>query len=228
MFIKKIFENQVDETVHKQFIRFSKGQYDRKSIINIKKGPKIKVTTSFELANDIVFFIASLAPKFKVKGILLTKQEIPDIERKKKKDLFNYNIDKDLDSGELKDFVSKAFFVLFDCISQDNTIELKTKKKLPKPGKGSKSKINDKFCQLILDQKYWNQVHDEFLFDLPYDIKKAHIEHSYIINEIKIPKEFEKQRDFEKIRLEAKRAGKIIRKIVVDKKEIVKETEFTA
>lgn len=230
MFIKKIFQNKIDESVHKQFTRFGRGKFDERAIINIKKGPKIKISTSFELDNDLVFFVASLYDKFKVKGILLSKQEIPEFEGKKKKGVFNYDVNKEMSSEELKNFASKYYHTLFDCISEDGSIELKIKKKLPKPGKG-KTKVNDKFCHLVLDQKYWPAVKEEFLFDLPpKEIKKVHIEHTYIIKDIKIPKELEKEKDFEKIRLEARRVGRIIRKINIDKdkKEIIKEKEFIA
>ena len=164
MFIKKIFQNQIDESVHKQFIRFSKGKYENKAIINIKKGQKIKITTSFELATDLIIFITSLATKFKVQGILLTKNQISGIDGKKKKGFYEYKIEKEISSEELKNFASESYYALFDCLSQDNSIELKTKKKIPKPGK-SKTKVNDKFCKLTLDARYWPQVHNEFLFD---------------------------------------------------------------
>ena len=228
MFIKKIFENKVDETVHRQFVRFSRGQYKNRAIINVRKGNVIKVSTTFELTNDLIFFISSLFPQFKVKGILMTKNKIENLEGKKKKGLFVYNIEKELKSEELKELVNKSYYALLDCISNDGTIDLKVKKKLPKPGK-DENKVNDKFCQLKLDIKYWPQFHKEFLFDLPSEIKKVRLEHTYIINEIKIPKELEKENDYEKIRLGAQRSGNIIRKIVVDgKKEILEEKKFTA
>ncbi len=225
MFIKKIFQGKSDETVHRQFVRFSKGQFDRRAVINVRRNSAIKITTSFELANDLVIFISSLAKWFKVQGILFNKEEIPNLKGKKKKGLFVYDIAKEISGEELKNLASKSYHALLDCVS-DMGIDLKIKKRLPKPGKKSKAKADEKFCQLNLDIKYWPQVQNEFLFDLPPETKKAHIEHSYIIKEIRIPKELEKEKDFEKIRLGAKRVGKIIRKAVVDKKEIIKEKEF--
>jgi len=227
MFIKKIFENNMDNSVHRQFIRFSKGQYGNRAIINVKKGKTIKINTTFELANDLIYFITNLSSWFKVKGILISRNQIEGLEGKKKRGLFVYNIAKELKNDELRELVDKSYYALLDCVSGDNTIDLKIKKRLPKPGK-DESKVNDKFCQLNLDIKYWLQVHKEFLFDLPSESKKVRIEHIYIIKNIKIPKELEKERDYEKIRLWAKRSGKLIRKAIVDGKEIVKEKEFTA
>ena len=57
MFIKKIFENKIDDSVHKQFVRFGKGRYPGRAVIKITKQPdKIKIGTSFEMANDLIEF----------------------------------------------------------------------------------------------------------------------------------------------------------------------------
>lgn len=86
-------------------------------------------------------------------------------------------------------------------------------------------KIDDKFCQLELNIKFWPQVKKELAFDIQNDFKKSLAVHTYIISEIIMPKG---EKDFEKIRLLAKRKGKITRKITLDKQEIVKEKDFEA
>ena len=98
-------------------------------------------------------------------------------------------------------------------------ITLKIKSKLPKPGK-SEDKVDDKFCQLELDGKYYHAAKEDFFWDLP-ECKKAGIEHRYIITEIVLPKTNEK--DYAKIREMARRKGKIIRIINADGKEIKSE-----
>ena len=226
MFIKKIFQNNIDESVNKQFVRFGKGKFEKRALINVIKGSRIKVSTSFEFANDLVYFIGTLAQQFRIRGTIFNKQEVPNLKGKKKNRLFVYDIEKEASGEELKNLAINTYYILLDCTSQDNSINLKIKKKLPKPEKSSKKTVDDKFCSLILDIRWWPKVHDEFLFDLPFEIKKTYIEHIYIINDVIISKEMEKEKDFEKIRLKAKRKGKIIRKIIVDKKELVKEKEF--
>ena len=42
-FIKKIFEGKIDNLVHEQFIRFSKGIFENKAVMNIVKSGKIKI-----------------------------------------------------------------------------------------------------------------------------------------------------------------------------------------
>lgn len=226
MFIKKIFENKIDNSVHKQFVRFGKGTYNLRAIINITKhSDKIKISSTFELANDFVEFISSIATKFSVSGIVLSKEPIQGIQLdwRKKEGLLTCDIEKELSALELKELASKSYAALLDCNAPG--ILLKIKKKLPKPSKSGESKTDDKFCVLELDKKFWIQFHKEFLFDLSFEFKKARIEHTYIIKDIILPKD---EKDFEKMRLMAKRKGKLLRKIIIDGKEIINEKEFEA
>jgi hypothetical protein len=225
MFIRKIFQNKQDNSVHFQFIRFGKGNYGMRAVMNVRKQKdKIKISSGFEYALDFVEFVSLITDSVKVSGIILSKNEIQGLEGKKKKALFKYEIDKELKRDELKNIIDTCHFALLDCSAPG--IELKTKKKLPKPGKGGKGKVNDKFCVMTLDRKYFQKFHEEFLFDLPSEFKKARIEHIYEIKEIVISPELKKSNDFVKMREEAKRKGEIIRKIVIDKKEIENKKDF--
>ena len=64
-----------------------------------------------------------------------------------------------------------------------------------------------------------------FVFEKP-DFKLAEITHKYFINEIKIPDELKKTNNFEKIREEAQRVGKIVRESVIDGEKNQIEKEF--
>jgi hypothetical protein len=221
MFIKKIFENKTNESVHKQFVRFGKGTFGMRAVINARISGQVKVSSTFELANDFLEFIASLSPKMKVSGIILSKEKLGLENERKKTGLFEYSIEREMGSEEMKKILDKCYFALLDCSAQG--IELRVKKKLPKPGKSGESKVNDKFCVLDLDLKFLAKFKDEFFWDIN-DFKKARAEHTFIITDIIMPAG---EKDFEKIRQEAKRKGKIIRKVIVDGKEIVKEKEFS-
>lgn len=224
MFIKKIFENRIDESVHQKFVRFGKGCFDRRAIIVVTKNNLIKITTSFELANDLVAFIAKLASWFRIQGILLAKKELPELKGKKKGMLWSYEIAQELSSEELAKFAHSCYATLLDCVSPEGKIDLKMKKKLPKPKRSGEIKVDEKFCQLNLATDYWPEFHSEFLWDLPHQLKKARIEHSYIVEEIILPKQ--QGLNTEQIRQNAKRKGKLIRKMLVDGKEFTKETAF--
>ncbi|MBU3906927.1 MAG: hypothetical protein KKA64_01620, partial [Nanoarchaeota archaeon] len=70
-------------------------------------------------------------------------------------------------------------------------------------------------------------IAESFIFEMP-NWKEAEICHDFMIDELVIPEELKKEKDFAKIREAAKRKGKIIRTSVIDGKEIRKEVEFEA
>ena len=131
-------------------------------------------------------------------------------------------MDEEIDSKKISEIVANSYYSLLDC-SADG-IELKVKKKLPRPSSKSIDKVNDKFCVMNLDIKYWPKVKDEFLFNLP-DGKKYRMIHKYEIKEIVMPKG---EKDFEKIRIMAKKKGKMTRVSEVDGKQSVQEIDFEA
>jgi len=236
-FIKRLWQNKDDEKIHKQFIRFSRGEFKKRFVVNITKQPeKIKVGTSFELANDLIDFIFSIKDKVKVSGLLLTKDSLEELKEKLEKEISFSNIKtkekiQQIEiSGELtaekeKILSEKSYFMLFDI--QEQGIILNMKKKLPKPGKSEERKVDDKFCTLELDSKFWPRVKEEFLFDCG-EGKKFKINHEITIKDIILPKSQELKKDFEKLRILAKRKGKIRRIKEIDGKKEITEKEFIA
>ena len=230
-FIKKIFDGKIDERVHQQFVRFGKGEYSGRAALKCSKTAKIKLGGSFEYANDFVEFVAESGGG-KVSGIVLTKNDISDImsqnnvkgnsETKKGGMFYENNIEEqELNESIIKILVDNSYFALLDIDGQG--FSLKTKKKLPKPGKSGESKIDDKFCVLEQELKYWPRVKQVFFWDT-LDFKKARVIHTYSIAELLLP---QGEKDFEKIRVLTKRKGIITRKIEVDgqAREIKKEFE---
>ncbi len=213
-FIKKIWQGNGEEA-HYQFTRFSKGRFEGRAVLNLHRTSKIKLKGSFEWANDFVN-LANESGDIKFSGIVLSREELDLENEKKKKAVFQYEV-SDIDSEKINEIKDKAYALLLS--GQGEEILLKIKKKLPKPGK-SKDKVDDKFCQLELNLNQWDKVKDAFMFP---ECKKYRVSHIFEINEIVIP---EGEKDFEKVRLSAKRKGKIIRKIEVDKRESEDEKEF--
>jgi hypothetical protein len=223
MFIKKIFQDQQDSSVHRQFVRFGKGTYPGRAVTKVTRQPdKIKIGTSFELVNDMIEFCSQLSNNLKCSGLIISKEKLEFPGEKKKAGLLEYDINQELSSEQIKNLLEKCYSLLLDIESQG--IKLISKKKLPKPGKAGDLKIDDKFCQLEFDIRFWPKVKEEFFWDIQ-DFKKALAVHTYVISDIIMPKG---EKDFEKIRILAKRKGKIIRKITIDKQEIVKEKDFEA
>jgi len=214
-FVKKIFDGEIDEEVHEHFVRFGKGRYGRRFLISLNKGKKIKIRGSFEWANDFVNFVREIK-EVKFSGNILTKDKVEGKEGKKKAGSFAYEIVE----SSLEGF-EDAYCYLLNVNDED--IVLKVKKKLPKPGK-NEDKIDDKFCSLDLDLKYWDKVREVFFWDVP-ECKKALVEHDVDINDIIMPKGIE---DPAEIRRLAKRKGTLKRKIIIGDKVENNEKEIEA
>lgn len=219
-FIKEIFNGKVSEGSHRQFVRFGKGEYGGRALLGLwKTATNVKLKSSFEFANDFVLFAASLTD-LSFNGNIWSKEELPGLSGKKKEGKWVYETEG-LSSNQIKSFANKAYYFLLN--GEGNGIKLKIKAKLPKPGKGE-DKVDDKFCQMELDEKYYKAAKDDFFWDMP-DGKKLSIEHRFIIKDIIFPKG---EKDFAKIREMAKRKGVMLRIANVDGKEVRKEANFEA
>jgi hypothetical protein len=214
-FIKKVLTGKSDADSHRYFVRFGKGVYGRRFLIRLSRGAKIKVKTSFEFANDLVRFVNE-NKKVKFSGKVLTKEKVAGKEGRKKAGVFVYEVSE----CSVEEF-ENAYYYLLDV--NDSEIVLKIKKSLPKPGK-NEEKIDDGFCSLIIEPKYWLKLKEAFFWDVP-ECKKAEIEHELRINEIIIPKN---EKDPSKVRELSVRKGTIVRKMNVDDKESSKEIPVEA
>lgn len=215
-FIKEIF-NGNGERSHNQFVRFGKGKFENRAVLKLQKTSKIKLRGSFEWANDFVE-IASELTDIKFSGIILSKEQLNLGNEKKKSRVYSYEV-SNINSDKIKEIRNKIYTMLLD--GGGEGVTLKIKKKLPKPGKGE-GKVDDKFCQLEADLIYWDKIKEAFM--LP-ECKKCRISHTFEITDIILLKD---EKDFEKIRILAKRKGRIIRNLEVDKKESKEEKEFSA
>lgn len=229
-FIKQAIEG--DKRARKYFAKFGKGIFENKAVMDLNFS-RMTITGSYECVPDIIVWLCSNF-ECEVDGIILSKKEIDDlimkkglrikkITRKKKEEILIYEVEGKC--KEIEDLNEEAYFLLLDAKCGD--VEFKCKKKV-KP----QSKKQDKFFSLKIknkkeSEKIFNDFVKKFLFDFALEKgKKIKISHTFLIDEIIIPKELEKEKDFAKIRQEAKRKGKIIRNIEVDKKSTKKEYSF--
>jgi len=217
-FIKKIFDGNVDESVHRQFIRFSRGGFSGRAALNLVKKEKIKLGGSFEFANDFADFVAENSDS-KFSGKILSRSKIADFSGKEKKGIYDYEIEG-IDSKKIIEIKDIAYSMLLD--AEGMGISLKMKKKLPKPGKSGELKIDDKFCILECDLKFWEKLKEFFM--LP-ECSKFKVNHAYVIDEVIVDKN---EKDFAKMRETAKKRGKLIRKMVIDGREAIEEKSFEA
>ena len=223
-FIKKIFEGDVDESVHLQFQKFSKGEFQNRALIEVKKtGKGYSIKTSAEFANELVRVVAEKLgeEKTRITGAVVSTQDLTgELEFKDKKQfqgVKRYLIDSEMSGKELINLLDKFPKNFFALSFEVGETKLKIKPKAPKSGKPGKSgeKPKPNFCRLKTNDK---ELGDSFVFDTLNGtsknyFKKAEITHSFFIDEIIFP---EDEKDFAKIREMAKRKGRIVREAVID------------
>ena len=232
-FIKKIFDNQIDNSVHLQFQKFSRGEFKNRALIEAKKSKLgYKIKTSAEFANELVKSMAKKLGERKtnVTGAIIStsdlKNEIKFKEIKQFQGVKRYLIDNEMSGKEILGLLEKfpkTFFALSFSVGED---VLKIKPKSPKSGKPGKEKeeIKVDFCSLKTSD---SEIGKNFVFEKP-DFNDALIKHTFLIEKIEIPNELKNSKDFAMVREKSKRAGKIIRIANIDEKEEKREKEFSA
>lgn len=230
--LKKIFSGKIDDEVHNDFIKFGRGTFSNKYLVDAKKQKdRWAVKTSADFAN---FFVRKCLEKASgevdIKGVIVANSKIEEdagfpIEKVKqfmgiKQAVVNTKVSpKKL--IELMDKYPKAFFALSfstkDC-------ELKIKPKAPKsakPAASGEKEPKPEFCSLKTSDKSF--IEDLF-FDYP-NFNQISAKHTLEIKEIILPKG---ESDPVRIRELAKRKGKLIRELNVDGRANKSEKEFLA
>jgi len=233
-FIKKIIDKKIDNFVHSQFQKFGKGEFKNRARIRVKhSGRKYTIYTTAEFANEMVFAIAQKLgeEKSKVTGAIVStsnlKGKLNFKNIKQFQGVKRYLLDAEMSGKEILGLLEKFPKSFFALSFEASGTKLKIKPKAPKSGKAeSKGKKAPKpdFCKLITEDK---KIGESFVFETA-DFKLAEINHTFFIEEMVISDELKKTNDFFKIREEALRKGKIVRKAVIDGKESTQEIEFEA
>jgi hypothetical protein len=234
-FINKIFTDRIDSFVHINFQRFSRGEFKNKAIIEAKRSVKgeVIIKTSYEFANDLVNFLAKILGenKTRISGCIVSTRDLTGkIDFKEKKQfqgVKRYIIDKELSGKEInlliKEFPKNFFALSFEFGKN----KLKIKPKAPTSGKSKNNKEDKASADFCILKTSDEDIIKNFIFEKG-NFKKAFITHDFLINEIKIPENLKEEKDFAKIRENSIRCGRIIRKAIIDEKDIISEKDFCA
>jgi hypothetical protein len=247
-FIKKIFEKRLDNLVHFQFIKFSKGNFENRAMIRAKNvSGKFNIATTYEYAKELIISLAEKLGdnKTRVTGALMSTFDLDfDYdERKMAMGVRKYVLDREMTGKQILELCNKLDKAFFGLSFNVNDTELIISPKSPKSAKGvSSAKKQDEkakidFIKIKTTDK--DLVNSLIFDDEAKDFKKIEIKHDFIIDDIVIPggveagskeemRNSKEEIDFAKIRELAKRKGKIIRYLDIDENKIKKEVEFEA
>jgi hypothetical protein len=229
MTIKKIFEGDVDDSVRNDFIKFGRGEFENKYLIEAKKQKdKFAIKTSAEFAN---FFVRKCLEKVsgivQIKGVIISTMDLSEevsFEIKKKSNfqgIRKIEIDTEISPEKILELMNKYPKIFFGLSFKTSDFDVKIKPKAPKsakPGKDGQAKAD--FCTLKTNDK---SILDEILFDVE-DFKEVKINHTIKIDEIIYPKEAGLSPA--EIREKSKRKGVLIRKRDIDGVLSEKSVEF--
>lgn len=232
-FVKKIVEGKVDELVHIQFMKFSRGEFKERAILKVKKTKnKYAITSGPEFANEMVLLMAKkLGNKStKVTGAIVSTSDLKDkvdfVDIKQFQGVKRYLIDKEMTGGEISNLVEKfpkTFFGLSFDVDDNNKLKIKPKApKSGKPGKGDDEPKAD-FCKLVTTDI---EIGQSFVFEKE-NFKEAKIKHNIFIDEIIMPEDKDKM-TLAEIRETAKRRGRIVRFSDIDGVKDERTYEFVA
>lgn len=231
-FLKDTFEKKENESAHDELIKFGRGTFQSKYIIEAKKTKNaLSIKTSSEFANFLVrYCLSGVKENLDVKGVITatfdvsSKAEFEISEVKNamgvKKAIIETQASPEKIIKLMNDF-PRAFFALS---FKGPKGELKIKPKSPKSGKPSpkgEKEPKAEFCSLKTSDL---SIVNELFFDC-INFNNVSINHTIHIEDIEIPKGIS---DPVKVRENSKRKGKIIRNKNVDGVESKSEASFFA
>jgi len=232
MIIKKIFDGIFDEEAHSDFLKFGKGEYRNKYMIEGKKQTKgWTIKTGPEFANYFVKkLLGGLSEPVDIKGVIISTidfssdagfkiEKVGNFQGVRKMQV-NVNVEP-VKILELMEEFPRAFFAL--SFSGENFV-LKIKPKAPKsgkPGKESGESPKVDFCSLKTND---SEIVKEIFFGIG-GFNEAGISHKIAVESIVYPDNINSLKP-EEIRGQSKRKGFIERKSNVDGIEKISRVEF--
>jgi hypothetical protein len=231
MIVKKIFEKVFDEEVHSDFLKFGKGEFRSKYLVDAKKQKdKWVIKTSPEYANYFVKRgLEKISGKIKITGCIVSTMalDLPfQTTIKQFMGVKQFQVAQELEPKQILDAMNKyprAFFALSFVLPD---YELKIKAKAPKSAKPStagEKEIKPEFCSLKTTDANFIR---ELFFDFPI-FNEISVKHTVKIDSMVYPNDMAKMKP-EEIREKSKRKGILIREVTVDGRVEKKEANFEA
>jgi hypothetical protein len=231
MFVTDIFRSKYDEQeVHNEFLKFSRGDFKDKFLINAKKKKEgWAIKTGSEFANALVKLCLAKAPEnVEMTGVIVStmKMEADFIKGMKQfMGIKQYQVSGMINKNKILDMMKTNPRFFYALSFKTDNFELKIKAKAPKSSKPSTSdkQAVPEFCSLKTNDA---EVIKELFFDNPI-FNEISIRHTLKITGIVYPKDIKNLKP-EEVREKSKRQGTIIREVVVDGQTKKSEASFEA
>lgn len=230
MFIKDIFlGNPNEEEIHNEFIKFSRGEFNSKYLIQAKKQKdKWVIKTGPEFVNAVVKLCLDKAPeKIKMTGVIVSTMKIEASFIKGIKQFMGikqHKVDGEMDKKDLLEMMQKNPRVFYALSFSTPSCELKVKAKAPKSAKPSTSGDKEKVADFVSLKTTDEDIVKELFFDYP-NFQEIAIRHTLKITDTIYPKDFKNMKP-EEVREKSKRKGIVVRNVEVDGQKKTSEASF--
>jgi len=230
--LQSIFSGDMNANVHNEFIKFSKGVFKDRYLVEAKKQKDAwSIKTSAEYANQLVrACLIKAKGQVEVTGVITAtfnvqdKSQFPIEEVKNAMGIKKAVVNTKTEPSKiiaLMDAYPKAFFAL-SFTTPETTLKIKAKApKSAKPASGGDKEPKAEFCTIKTNDK---EIVDSLLFGCP-EVKELAIKHYIEIKDIVLPKGLT---DPVQIREQAKRKGTVKRIVLISEKQTITESDFFA
>ncbi|MFW9984550.1 MAG: hypothetical protein ACFFCB_07465 [Candidatus Odinarchaeota archaeon] len=247
-FLSKILKDTVDESVHRAFLRYGKGDYDGPAAeITIVKSGKIKIKSN-HLYQDLIaaVFVTNVpVDTISISGILLGYTPLDEalaalgieadpFKKKPRTQLFQSKIAGVYPVNQIvslyDDIGENA--LIFCNLSTDKAWTHKSKTKIPSAQKEPPIEEQLKFSTTNVPagtdfvQNLLQELTPDFLDDIPANFSTLRIENTYEIQDLIFPPNRD-QMTSKEIRVLTQRSGILHRTLIVDGKEFTSKHPMT-
>ena len=225
-FIKSIADKNITPEVHRNFVRYSLGDFEKESF-TIKVSKQITIKAGFEWTYFLhLFFAEHVTQDLELSGVVETMRSLDDIftelgiiftaKRRFGKPGNKYEFTKQAISPEVyKKMVEACHQDYFLACVKGEEGQVKVKgKNTPKTGQPTEN-----FVTLQMKKDKLDEIKRVFLYDVEGDFAQAVIKHTYHVEDIKVNEKLFKE-DPNRARKEALRIGTIDRVITFDGNEV--------
>jgi hypothetical protein len=233
MIMQKIFQGESDDEIHNAFVKFSRGEFKDKYLVNAKKqgSGKYAVKAGAEYVNELVrSCLMKASNPVSVKGIIVSTLDLRDeipfdvVKTGNFQGIRKNQINTELNPQDVLDLMNKYPKVFFALSFKGKDFDLKVKPKAPKsskPGKDDEDASAD-FCTLKTNNV---EMIQDLFFGIGLNWNEVSINHTLNITGIVYPNNLESLKPAE-VREQSKREGEITRRVIVDGEEVVTTTHF--
>ena len=234
MVMKKIFDGIFDDEVHNDFLKFGRGEYKNKFMIEGKKqASKWAIKTGPEYVNGIVASsLEKVSGPIKFSGAIITTMDIKDeidfdvVKVSNFQGVRSIKLDTEIEVGIIKGLMEKYPRAFYALTFSGDDFALKVKAKAPKsgkPGKGDEEGPKVDFLSLKTTNE---DILSELFFGVG-DFKEVRISHDINVTDIVYPSNMDELKPAE-VREQSKRKGVVVRRVTIDGNEKTSEAEFVA